>query len=174
MEPGYKACPFCAEPVREAATICRHCNRTVSPSAQEATDTSVPQEERVFFEDEDVSVSNLRFVSRTTKTTIAMANVSSVRLVEQPPSRTAPGLLLLACLVWMSIAFCLNPAAAPDNLYLPGAGFALSLIWLAVQRGEYVVWIQAAGGESKPVRSANRQFVQKVVSAVEQAIIARG
>lgn len=30
MEPGYRACPYCAEPIREAATICRFCNRTLT------------------------------------------------------------------------------------------------------------------------------------------------
>jgi len=29
MEAGFKACPFCAEPIREAATLCRYCNRTL-------------------------------------------------------------------------------------------------------------------------------------------------
>ena len=29
MEPGFKACPYCAEAIREAATVCRYCNRTV-------------------------------------------------------------------------------------------------------------------------------------------------
>jgi hypothetical protein len=31
MEEGFKACPFCAEPIREAARICRFCNRNVEP-----------------------------------------------------------------------------------------------------------------------------------------------
>lgn len=31
MEEGFKACPFCAEPIREAAKICRFCNRTLEP-----------------------------------------------------------------------------------------------------------------------------------------------
>ena len=29
MEEGFKACPYCAEPIREAATICRYCNRAL-------------------------------------------------------------------------------------------------------------------------------------------------
>lgn len=29
MEPGYRACPYCAEPIREEAKLCRFCNRDV-------------------------------------------------------------------------------------------------------------------------------------------------
>lgn len=40
MEEGYKPCPHCAEPIREAATICRYCNRNVvtPPEAQRPPD----------------------------------------------------------------------------------------------------------------------------------------
>lgn len=30
MEEGFKACPFCAEPIREAAVVCRFCNRELN------------------------------------------------------------------------------------------------------------------------------------------------
>jgi hypothetical protein len=33
MEEGFKACPWCAEPIREAATVCRYCNRPVASPA---------------------------------------------------------------------------------------------------------------------------------------------
>ena len=33
MEDGYKPCPYCAEPIREAATVCRYCNRTLVATA---------------------------------------------------------------------------------------------------------------------------------------------
>lgn len=29
MEQGYKSCPHCAEPIRDAANVCRYCNRSV-------------------------------------------------------------------------------------------------------------------------------------------------
>lgn len=29
MEEGYKSCPYCAETIREAATVCRYCNRAL-------------------------------------------------------------------------------------------------------------------------------------------------
>ena len=34
MEDGFKPCPHCAEPIREAAKICRYCNRPVDGSSQ--------------------------------------------------------------------------------------------------------------------------------------------
>jgi S1-C subfamily serine protease len=42
MEQGFKACPYCAEPIREAATICRYCNRPLNlPGTARAKDTRV-------------------------------------------------------------------------------------------------------------------------------------
>lgn len=32
MEAGFKACPYCAEPIREAAKLCRYCNREIAAS----------------------------------------------------------------------------------------------------------------------------------------------
>lgn len=34
MEEGFRACPHCAEPIREAATICRYCNRAIGAVSQ--------------------------------------------------------------------------------------------------------------------------------------------
>ena len=34
MDEGFKPCPHCAEPIREAAKICRYCNRPVDGSSQ--------------------------------------------------------------------------------------------------------------------------------------------
>jgi hypothetical protein len=34
MDEGFKPCPHCAEPIREAAKICRFCNRPVDSSSQ--------------------------------------------------------------------------------------------------------------------------------------------
>lgn len=46
MEPGFKLCPFCAEPIREAAAICRFCNRPLSsqPVAPLLSDAMRPDE----------------------------------------------------------------------------------------------------------------------------------
>lgn len=33
MEEGFKACPYCAKPIREAATVCRFCNRALSETS---------------------------------------------------------------------------------------------------------------------------------------------
>lgn len=43
MEPGYKSCPHCAEPIREGAVICRFCNRTVVQETAARTLTSAAE-----------------------------------------------------------------------------------------------------------------------------------
>ena len=42
MEPGYRPCPHCAEPIREAAVVCRYCNRSVAPSGSSRQPSQPP------------------------------------------------------------------------------------------------------------------------------------
>lgn len=37
MEAGFKACPYCAEPIREAARVCRYCNRELAAPNRRST-----------------------------------------------------------------------------------------------------------------------------------------
>jgi hypothetical protein len=100
-----------------------------------------------------------------------MANVSSVRLQARGPDRGAPGFMLLVFLIWMAVAA--RPPMS-GSVYVAGAGFVACLVWLALQKTHFVIRVQGGGGESDALDSTDRAFVQQVVGALEQAIIARG
>jgi len=159
---GQRYCGFCANPLDASAIASMRDN---PPSAKPA-----PAAERFFLQNlNGVSVSNLRFV--TTGVTYAMANVSSVRLQARGPDRGAPGFMLLVFLIWMAVAA--RPPMS-GSVYVAGAGFVACLVWLALQKTHFVIRVQGGGGESDALDSTDRAFVQQVVGALEQAIIARG
>jgi hypothetical protein len=60
------------------------------------------------------------------------------------------------------------------DAYYPVFGVIASLVWLGAQKTHFVVRVQGGGGESEPLSSTDRAYVQQVVAALEHAIIARG
>lgn len=119
-------------------------------------------DEKVFLSEEGVVVSNSRFTHGGQ--TYAMANVTSVR-----PARAgmAWGILMAIVGLFMTIGGGGGGATA--------AGVALLVvgILLVVFRTAFVV-LHTAGGEQRALSSRNVKFVEKVVAAVNEAIIHRG
>jgi hypothetical protein len=118
-------------------------------------------EERIFFDYGGVTVTNMRFIVKPQ--TFAMSNITSVKASEQKPSRLRPVVLIAAG------AFSLLGNVLV-GIVLAGIGIA----WLLKQTTMYHVMLTTAGGEISALRSEQRQYVEKVVKAVNDAILARG
>lgn len=118
-------------------------------------------EEKVFLSDNGVVVSNSRF--STGGQTYAMANVTSVR-----PARAGMGMGIILIIIGGAIA------AGTD-----GGGKVLGVVLLAagivaiIFRSAYVI-LHTAGGEQRALESRDVKFVEKVVGAVNEAIVHRG
>lgn len=118
-------------------------------------------DETTFFEYEGVRVTNTRFI--VDGQTFAMNNITSVKPLEQKPNRLLPGLL---------IAIGVLPA-------LNGAygGLVLSLIggiWWAMQKTVYHIMLHTAGGETSALKTFQKEYLQRVVTALNNAIVHRG
>ena len=118
-------------------------------------------EEETFFHYDGVTVTNMRFIVEPQ--TFAMSNITSVKVSEQEPSRLWPVVLIAAG------AFSLLGNVLV-GIVLAGIGIA----WLFNKKTMYHVILTTAGGEISPLRSDQRQYVEKVVKAVNDAIVARG
>ena len=157
------------------AVECPHCQQTTMlptpfmpppPAAPPVSPPPVParsprQGDEVLFSESGILVSKTRFV--VDSQTFALANISSVRGVETPPSRGAPilfifvGLALLAASVLLGIIVIVG-----------------CITWLCLQKSTFSVVLTAAGGEVNAYSSGNRAFISRVIQAVTEAIVARG
>lgn len=117
--------------------------------------------EQTFFQHEDVLVSNARFVSGSN--TYAMSNVTSVKAFEQKPKR-----------FWWIVLLVIGLGIALDH---PLAGLLIAAVagyFLYSQKTRFHVMLATASGEVSALTTYQREYLDKVVSAINQAIIARG
>ena len=118
-------------------------------------------DETTFFEYEGVKVTNTRFV--VDGQTFAMNNITSVKPLEKKPNRLMPILLLI-----LGAALAIQVSVNWLALCLIGA------IWLFRQKTVYHVMLHTSGGESSALKTFQREYLDKVVSGLNQAIVHRG
>lgn len=128
------------------------------------TTTEQESKEKVFFQDAQVTITQSRFVS--TSTTYAMRNISSVTAYHIRKSRFWQIVLIL---VGICCVFA-DREALPWGVIM----VLLGAIWLFFTRDTYSVRIRTNSGESDGFVSRNRQLIQKMVDAVNEAMIHRG
>lgn len=118
-------------------------------------------EETTLFQQGSIVVTNARFISG--QETYAIRNVTSVSSTRQPPKRGA--------LVITALAGLLLCTGAPF-VGAPLASGALFLLWKA--RPTYHVVLRTAGGEANALESTDQALIQRVVDALNQAMVVRG
>lgn len=118
-------------------------------------------EEITFFEYEGVRVTNTRFI--VDGQTFAMNNITSVKPLEKKPNRILPGLLIV-----FGVLPALNGATVGLFFALIGA------IWWAMQKTMYHVMLHTAGGETSALTTYQKEYLQRVVTALNNAIVHRG
>jgi hypothetical protein len=125
-----------------------------------------------YYQDGAVSVTNARAVLGGK--TYAMANITSVSMAEKPANRT-PGIII--AVVGLVMAACLGAAGGDSNatgllfgVVIIGVGVAIAVL----AKPSYIVKIGSASGEGDGLVSEDREQIQKIVSAMNEAIIKRG
>ncbi|MBI4200545.1 MAG: hypothetical protein HY535_08765 [Chloroflexi bacterium] len=117
--------------------------------------------EKTFFQSEEVTVTNSRFMVGSK--TFAMSNITSVKASEQEPKRLySIGLIVLGVFVLTG--------SVGIGVVISGIGVA----WLLMQKTKYHVTLTTAAGESSALGSKQREYIEKVVQALNEAIVARG
>lgn len=117
--------------------------------------------ETIFFENEGVRVTNSRFI--VDGQTFAMNNITSVKPLEQKPSRILPILLLV-----------LGALPAVNGVFGGLVLSAIGVAWLAMQKTVYHVMLHTSGGETSALKTYQKDYLQKVVTALNNAIVHRG
>lgn len=121
-------------------------------------------EEKTFFNENGVSVSNARFIAQGQ--TYAMSGVTSVKSFRQEPSRKGPIILAIIGL----IALTGGGTVTVVGLALIAGAVAL---WI-LQKPEFSVLLSSASGEAKALTNKDGEFIGKVVAALNDAIVHRG
>lgn len=118
-------------------------------------------DETTFFEYEGVRVTNTRFI--VDGQTFAMNNITSVKPLEQKPNRLWPALFIL---------FGVIPAL--NGAYGALVFAAIGGVWWAMQKTVYHVMLHTAGGETSALKTFQKEYLQKIVTALNNAIVHRG
>ncbi|MFN3883121.1 MAG: DUF6232 family protein [Nitrincola lacisaponensis] len=121
-------------------------------------------EEKIFFNQGNVSVSNSRFI--VDGQTYAMSNVTSVKSGVTAPDRVGAIMLAvigLACLFgsgWIFIA----------GLVL----IALAVLSWIKKKAKYSVILNTSSGENQALVSEDQSYIANVISSLNEAIVSRG
>ncbi len=122
-------------------------------------------EERVFFEQGNVKVTNARFV--VSSQTYAMNGVTSVKSYVTPPDRKGA---IIAVAVGIVLFLALDGGAKLFGLAVAGiAG------WLLTQmKNTHSVFLSSASGEVQALADQDETFISGVIGALNQALVYRG
>lgn len=117
-------------------------------------------EEKVFFDERGVKVTNARFV--TTGKTHSIAGVTAVSSYIISPNRKPPIILAVVGLIitifhWAGLILVAGAAA-----------------WWFIQKKQYSVVLSSASGNQDALTDPDQDFIARVVEALNEAIIHRG
>ena len=167
-------CVHCGELLGHEGVFCQKCGRpraraerSLSNKVATTTSTAIDvrpagEREKEFLREGPVLVTNARVVVK--KQTFAMGQVSSVKSTVQAAHRVTPILLILGGMLF----------ATNEELLGIGLIFALlGTIWLLMSRKRYIVKLSTSSGESEALASPDEGFVNRVVAAINSAMVYR-
>lgn len=118
-------------------------------------------EEQVFLDEKGVKVTNARFI--TYGKTQALAGITSVSTLVKNPNR-----------LWPIILIILGGILAFNGEIGWGVLSLVGILWLVLQKSTYYVQLESASGISNALESKDKDFIFRVVDALNDAIVARG
>ena len=121
------------------------------------------QNETTFYKDLQVTVTQSRFVTQSK--TYAMRNISSVHIFEIVKNKITPIIfIILGVLLLFS----------KDTMIYAILLITIGILWLVFNKNEYAVRISTNAGEANSIISKDKLYIQKIVNALNEAIIHRG
>jgi len=162
-------CESCATSVSGSPASCAKCGSALGTGLPAGTQTV---SEQVLLDESGVFVSNFRLVSDGQ--TFAMSGITSVRTIVKKSSKVGP-LIAMALGATMVILprVVHNVPSEPPELFFGIGLFLLGLLILLWPKG-HAVLIHSSSGETQTFPSKDKALIQKIVDALDRAIIIRG
>jgi hypothetical protein len=165
-------CESCEASVSGFPGACANCGSSLGTSSPAMSQTV---SEQVVLDQSGVFISNCRVISAGQ--THAMSGVTSFRRLVESPSKAGPVIAMLAgaCMVIISRFGVYLPRGTSDPLLWVGIGlFVLGLLVLLTTKSIHSVVIHCASGEVKSLPSKDEALIQKILDALNQAVVIRG
>lgn len=137
--------------------------------------------EETVYSDSNVSVTTARVV--ISGTTYALRNLTSVKMTSSPSGQVGcaavlliPGILMLL----LSLASCgisglaglvEGVGAGLVGLVISGGIITAAIAWMRKSRANYHVTISSSSGEAHALTSKDRNYVEKIVASINDAIV---
>lgn len=121
-------------------------------------------DEHVFLQEKGVTVTNARFI--TYGKTQALAGITSVDCLVRSPNRWGPIILVILGIIFFF--------GGGNSIFAGIFWVALGVFWWSRQKGTYIVQLESASGRSNALESKDKEFIFRVVDALNNAIVARG
>ena len=128
------------------------------------------KKETIFYSDErGVRITDTRLIVGST--TYAMANITSVSRTRKPANRV-PGIVL--AILGLVILAITSQLGSSEGVIFGVILLGLGILIAAIVKATYIARIGSASGETDAISSKDKQYIQAVVTAMNEAIIKRG
>jgi hypothetical protein len=115
-------------------------------------------------DEQNIKVTSARFLVKDR--TYAMSGITSVNTKVDRPSKLGP----LVTIALGAVVLLNGPTTFLGGLLVVVVG----VFWFRSKRPRYTVVLTTAAGEQEPVKSSDGVFVEKIVKAINDAIVHRG
>ncbi len=124
--------------------------------------------EEILYTDNHASVSTSRVILNNT--TYALRNITSVKMTVTPAKK---GCAIVLIILGALVALCGLPSkdAILPTLIVGGILIGLGIVWSNSAKADYHVTIASSSGEGNALTSRDKAYIQKIVNAINEAIV---
>jgi Family of unknown function (DUF6232)/zinc-ribbon domain len=160
-------CGSCGKSISDTSQFCSSCGSSFTTANQETTKSKA---ENILLDENGFFVSNARFVNN--KQTYAISGVTSVNQFIEQPSRKWPVIItIVGALFFLENLLLFHTAIG----VILGAMLILLGVWLYRRKVPlYGVVLHSASGQQRAAQCTDRLFIDRIITALNQAIILRG